>query len=304
MELARRHLDILHKLNPETGPQWAPTHFIAKDLGRVSDNGNMRQVMQDLRELALAGYLQRDQPYNKKSKHSAWSRTQKADALFKETPKRSKVHFEHQVLDDMDTLSLQFGINADSRFKLERWHDIILSGVVPQTTLDIIRSGNNPHHIHMKETPHAFIPDGHGPLKISFEDTHIYTLKEIDRDTEQAMETEKSKGKRQTWQNKIRNIKSFAKNKYWKSHYGLDCFFMRIVTVNESAKQTILDVIKEEIGSCKYIGVAAWKDWGNHNITKMGEEKYPPADGWSFTTAYDRVGHEPYLLNKFFEMDK
>src|SRR5206468_3584926 len=86
MHLTRAQLDILKRLNPETGPQWIPGHWLAQDLNRVY----IPNFAKDLRGLTTEGLLQRDQPYTKKSKHSAYTRTQKADTLLCEHPKRSK----------------------------------------------------------------------------------------------------------------------------------------------------------------------------------------------------------------------
>lgn len=304
MELHRSHYDILRALHPEDG-QWVPGHFLAKKLRR----SYLPTMAKDMRLLMQEGYLQRDKPNTKTSKHSAWSRTRKADELLRERPRRSKAEFKHQVLDDMDTWSLGFGVDADFRFRLETWKDIVLSGIVPQKTLEKIARGEDPHKIDLPN--HTLLFDGAGPLKICTETQHMYTVKEISRGTEQVSETETSTRNRSiTLTRKVRAIKEFVKGKdgngkpYWKAHYNFDRLFIRYITTTDVEKRAILRIIEQEIGECAYIGVAAWKDWGNHDILRGGEKSYPEADGWSFTVPYERVGYPPYLLNRFMEMDR
>jgi hypothetical protein len=272
MLITKHDIAIFHALNPETGAQWLPGHWLAKQLGR-----NYLNSLDDrLRELVDAGYLQRDKPNTKHSKHSSWSRTHKADEYmqkhFNEAPvTRSKVQFKHQVHDDMDTASIRFGVEADPRFKMRFGH-----------TPDI-----------------NFEFDGRNrPIELATRDHHIFRFKENDRNTEQAGATEKSTT-RQTWTYKIRNIAQFHEEK---TKHGFDRIFVSILSVSEAMGYYILDkVIPKEIGACKYIGVATWKDWGNHDLRMGGEMAYPQPDGFTFTVPYQRAGHEPMYLNRFWE---
>jgi hypothetical protein len=299
MKVTRAQRDILDVLHPEDGAQWLPGHWIAHAL----DRRYRPHVANDLAYLHNLGLVERrKQNASRVEKHSVWGRTLKADAFLGEKVKRSSSGFEHQVLDDMWTTSLMFGAEAN-KLKLERWKDILLSGVVENPRLfKAIRERRNPHSIDLKELDQTHLFDGKGPLKLSHEEQHVYLFREIDRDTEQGRATINSTN-RQTWTYKIRRMKTFAKLKYWQAWYGFDCHMQLIVTVNETAKKLILEIIKEEIGPCKYIAVAAWKDWANNDMLHGGEERYPQPDGWALTTPYERVGYPPYQLNKFWQID-
>ena len=73
--------------------------------------------------------------------------------------------------------------------------------------------------------------------------------------------------------------------------------------LRQERSRPLLDIIKEEIGPCKYIAVVAWKDWANNDMLHGGEERYPQPDGWALTTPYERVGYAPYKLDKFWQID-
>jgi hypothetical protein len=265
--------------------------------------------MLQLKELAAEGYLERDWPRHlKHSKHSSYCRTAKADDYMRESPRRTRSHFKHQILDDMDTLSIEFGVDDEKKkFRLDRWPQIMASGVDARGVREAIAANKNPHRVPLPDVD--LVLDGAGPLMISTPTAHMHTVKEIDRDTEGGHNH--SDTRRRTIVEKVRSIHTFVKTKkkdtnleHWKYHYGLDKIFVRWITINETRKREILRIIKEEISSCKFMGVLAWRDWGNHEIEKGGEKAYPAPDGFTFTAPYERVGNEPYYLNKFFEMDK
>jgi len=295
MHLTRAHKDILIALD-----DWTPGHFLARRVGRQFHPN----VSDDLRELLKNGYVLRDQPNTTISKHSAWRRSEKADRELRIHVPHSTASFEHQVLDNMDTLSLQFGVDEDKEFELRYWPDMLKAGLVEnKELLERIREGKNPHELTLNGRKHFYDNNNKGPLWLLHNDAQTFIFKEIDRDTEQGRSTEHSEkptNRRQTWTHKIRAMREFAKTRVWKNWYGTTAHFQAITTVNDTAKRLILEIIKEEIGACAYIGVRAWRDWGNHKTEdKGGERRYPPADGWSFVTPFERVGYEPYALNKF-----
>lgn len=301
MNVTRARKEILEALD-----DWTPGHFLARRVGRQYHPN----VTDDLALLFKDGYVLRDQPNTPTAKHSAWRRTQKADKFLGVELARSTASFEHQVLDNMKTLSTQFGVDDDRSFRLKYWPDMLQSGIV--TNIDLlkrIRAGSNPHKLFLNDHPHYFDNNNKGPLWLQHETNDTFIFDELDRDTEQGRSTvltEQPTNHRQTWTNKIRAMKEFGQKKVWSTWYGCTAHFQRIVTVNDAAKQRILSIIEQEFtGKCKFIGVATWRDWGNHRLEhKGGERKYPPADGWAFTTPYERVGYEPYYLNKFHLMDR
>lgn len=300
MNVTRARKEILEALD-----DWTPGHFLARRVGRQFHPN----VSDDLRPLLKAGYVLRDEPNTPTAKHSAWRRTEKADKLLEATVTRSTAGFEHQVLDNMHTLSIEFGVADNPAFRLKTFNDMLQAGIVENAELlKRIRTGGNPHKLFLNGHPHYYDNNNKGPLWLQHEKADTFIFKEIDRDTEQGRNsalTDKPTNRRQTWTNKIRAMKEFGQKKEWKTWYGCHAHFQCIVTVNEAAKELIKAIIKEEIGDCKYIGVAAWRDWGNHKLEhKGGERKYPPADGWGFTVGYERVGYAPYHLNKFHLMDR
>lgn len=309
MALTNRHLELLRALG---NVQWAPGHWLAHDVGRAY-HPHVHADLHTLEELGLVERYKRNA--TKKEKHSVFSRTLKADKLLNEPFTRSKTSREHQILDDMWLMSLRFGVQNAKGFGLDTWPQILQHGVVDNLdTLKLVREGRNPHNIVMKAMPHALLYDQKGPLELFHNDDNVFLFHQTDRDTEQGRATEKS-NHRQTWTWKIRHMLHFGKEKYWKSWYGFDNHFQTIVTVNETAKRLIKDIIAEESnGKCKFIGVAAWRDWGSNELpANGGEEKYPPivdnATGkvtwpwdWAFTTAYERVGYDDFYLNRFWEM--
>jgi hypothetical protein len=267
---------IFRALHPENGAQWLDGRTLAAKLKRPY----YCYMYDRLRQLAEAGYMLRDKPNTKKSKHSAWARSRKADEYLREhfqepLPKRSKAWFEHQILDDLDTASLEFGVATDERFKMRRRARL--------------------------ETEYEF-DGGNRPLELATQTQHIFLLKEIDRDTEQASLTRKvfsnTGDRRRTWERKIKNMKAFEDEK---SKHGLDRLFVRIVTICDAMKRKILDLIKDEVGGCKWIGVTTWRDWGNHNLRKGGQDAYPLPDGHMLRAAYERAGHPPMYLDRFWE---
>lgn len=276
MYLTKYDIDIFNDMHPEKGVEKLPGHWRAARLKRTY----FCRLYTRFKELADAGYLGRDKPNTRKSKHSSWWRTRKADQYMLEKfgeplPVRSRAGFEHQVLDDMDTASMQFGVDADDRIQMR---------FGKKAEIDFEFDGGN------------------RPLELAIKDEHLFRFKEIDRNTEQGRATEKS-GKRRTWTYKIRNILDFVRDR---KKYGYDRVFVSIVTTSPQMKDLILAILKEELKSrhqtdCWSVGIATWKDWGNHNPHKGGEESYPKPTDHTFTVAYERVGHPPMYLNRFWE---
>jgi hypothetical protein len=268
MLITKDDIAIFNALHPEKGAQWLPGHWLAHQLNRVYLNN----LDDRLRDLWNEGYLDRNWPNTKISKHSSWARTPKADAYLLEKPMRSRTGFEHQVLDDMDSASLFYGVSQDARFRAR---------YVKKLDIDFEFDGGNK------------------PIEIATANQHIFRFKEIDRNTEQARHTRKST-KRRTIQDKIENIKHFHEEK---EKHGIDKMFVSFITINDGMAQTILEIIQEVIGPCKYIGVATWKDWGNHKTRGGGgEERFPKhIVSYTFTTPYERYGYPPMELNRFWE---
>jgi hypothetical protein len=270
MDIVKTDIAIFRATHPEFGYQWIDGRSLAFILNRPY----RCRLYTRLRELHEAGYLDRDKPNTKQSKYSAWGRTGKADEYMLEhfgepLPSRTKSPFAHQILDDLDTFSLELGVKAHPQVSMRRCKSL--------GTIDL---GDNIR----------FEFDGRCmPQELATDDEHMFIFKEIDRYTEHGPKI----------LSKIRCIKEFQSRKH---DFGIDHFFVRYLTVHPAQSQFILKKIREVIGErCWYIGVAEWKDWGNHDLGRNGQLNYPEPSGYTFDVPYQRVGFAPMELRRFWE---
>lgn len=257
-----------------------PTHVIVKLLGR-----DYTTCANRLAQLAALGHLIRFNPKREVSKHSSYS--------LNEPGNRNPTQRAHRIGESDIKASTEIGIRSNPDFELIDWLEMTtLPSMRGKPALELYDAGQNPHLIPLPDDKHL-LPDG-DPFRIHHKptDQNKNIIDEYDRDTEPLTTTKA----RRNIEEKYHHYRVFFDEKIYETHYGFTNCMLRIVTTNKPRMHAMMRLYEKLYGPCKHILF----DWMPDPFLAVS---YPEASGRAFETAYQRVGYEPYYLNRFFEMD-
>lgn len=254
-----------------------PTHYIVELLDRdYATCGNR------LAQLSTLGSLHRFDPKRKISKHSSYSLKERG---YKDTKTRA-----HRIGECILKASTQIGVMGTKDFEYIGWRDMLLLPSMPRDTIRTIDNGTSPHIFDLSKG--KLIPDG-DPSRIYHKPSnkHINLLDEFDRDTEPLT----TKAARRSILEKYEKYNELFHKQLYKERYGFTNCLVRFVTNSEERKRAMIRLYEDNFKASRFILFATFKEDPYDAVT------YPKPDGQFFTTAYERVGHSPFKLDRFWE---